>query len=276
MKARHNKKRNTAFLYETLVRELTRSVVSKDNTRSKIVKSILKEHFRSGKILFNELGCFNALSDKSDLDRYTAEKMVFRAKNEYDKLNQEDIFKEQSAVIKKINTELDKDVFNNFVPDYKSYATLAQIFGNNLPVKNRVIMEQKIVETLISSDEEQEEMQPVDDLIVKSFTERFNNEYTELLPEQKELLNRFIISFNESEADFKLYAGKELKRIQEGVRGSLELSAVKEDTEMVESTKKVLEQISEFNVANLGEQQILKILKLQKLVREYETDADNN
>lgn len=45
---------------------------------------------------------------------------------------------------------------------------------------------------------------------------------------------------------------------------------------MVENTKKVLDQISKFNVANLDEQQILKILKLQKLAREYETDANNN
>ena len=145
-----------------------------------------------------------------------------------------------------------------------------------MPVKNRVIMEQKIIETLTSSEEEQEEMQPIDDLVVKSFTERFNEEYTELLPEQKELLNRFIVSFNESEADFKLYAGKELKRIQEGVQASLELPDVKEDEEMIENTKKVLDEISKFNVANLGEQQILKILKLQKLAREYETDANNN
>ncbi len=276
MKVKHNKKRNTAFLYEALVRELTKSVVSNNSTRSKIVKTILKEHFRSGKVLFSELGCFTALTDKSNLDRYTAEKMIFRAKNEYDNLNQQEIFKEQSAVIKKVNTELGKEVFNNFVPDYKSYATLAQIFGTKMPVKNRVIMEQKIVETLTSSEEAQEEMQPVDSLVVKSFTERFNKEYTELLPEQKELLNRFIISFNESEADFKLYAGKELKRIQEGVQASLELPDVREDEEMVENTKKVLDQISKFNVANLDEQQILKILKLQKLAREYETDANNN
>ena len=276
MKVKHNKKRNTAFLYEALVRELTKSVVSNNSTRSKIVKTILKEHFRSGKVLFSELGCFTALTDKSNLDRYTAEKMIFRAKNEYDNLNQQEIFKEQSAVIKKVNTELGKEVFNNFVPDYKSYATLAQIFGTKMPVKNRVIMEQKIVETLTSSEEVQEEMQPVDSLVVKSFTERFNKEYTELLPEQKELLNRFTISFNESEADFKLYAGKELKRIQEGVQASLELPDVREDEEMVENTKKVLDQISKFNVANLDEQQILKILKLQKLAREYETDANNN
>ena len=79
------------------------------------------------------------------------------------------------------------------MPDYKSYATLAQIFGNKLPVKSRVIMEQKIIDTLTTGVEENEQMKPVDSLVVKSFTERFNETYSELLPEQKELLNKFIV-----------------------------------------------------------------------------------
>ena len=276
MKVKHNKKRNTAFLYETLLRELTKAVVEQDKVRSQKVKNILKEHFRSGMVLFSELGCFNALSDKSNLDQYTAEKMVFRAKKEYANLDQQDIFKEQSAVIKKVNSDLGKEVFNNFVPNYKSYATLAQIFGNKVSVKNKVLMEQKVIETLTSAPEEEEKLQPVDSLVVKSFTDRFNNTYGELLPEQKELLTKFITSFDESEADFKIFAGKELTRIQESVQSSLGLGDVRDDEEMVKSTKKVLDQLKEFNVGSLTERQILKILKLQQLVREYESDANND
>jgi hypothetical protein len=276
MKVKHNKKRNTAFLYETLLRELTKAVVEQDKVRSQKVKNILKEHFRSGMVLFSELGCFNALSDKSNLDQYTAEKMVFRAKKEYADLDQQDIFKEQSAVIKKVNSDLGKEVFNNFVPNYKSYATLAQIFGNKVSVKNKVLMEQKVIETLTSAPEEEEKLQPVDSLVVKSFTDRFNNTYGELLPEQKELLTKFITSFDESEADFKIFAGKELTRIQESVQSSLGLGDVRDDEEMVKSTKKVLDQLKEFNVGSLTERQILKILKLQQLVREYESDANND
>ena len=276
MKVKHNKKRNTAFLYEALVRELTKAVVEQDSARSGKIKKILKEHFKSGMVLFSELGCFNALSQKDELDRYNAEKMIFRAKKEYESLNQQDIFKEQSAVIKKINTDLGKEVFNTFVPDYKSYATLAQIFGNKLPVKSRVIMEQKILDTLTSGTPTPEKLQPVDNLVVKSFTERFNDQYSDLLPEQKDLLNRFITSFNENEADFKFYVGKELSRIKSSVEESLEYPEVKEDEEMVRNTKRVIEQVSSFNVANLTEEQILKILKLQKLVREYEQDANND
>ena len=45
---------------------------------------------------------------------------------------------------------------------------------------------------------------------------------------------------------------------------------------MINGTKKVLDQISEFKVHNITEKHILKILKLQELVREYNNDADND
>ena len=276
MKAKHNKKRNTAFLYEALVRELTKSVVEKNTNRSSKIKSILKEHFRSGKILFGELSCFKALSDEETFDHYTAEKMIFRAKKEYESLDQKAIFKEQSTVIKKINSDLGKEVFNNFVPDYKSYATLAQIFGNKLPVKSRVILEQKILETLTTETSTPEKLQPVDNLVVKSFTDNFNKAYSELLPEQRVLLTRYITSFEENEADFKMFIGEELKRIQTCIEESLSLQEVKEDDQMVEGTNKVLSQLSQIKVHQINEQQILKILKLQQLVREYKDDAHNN
>ena len=66
MKVKHNKKRNTAFLYEALVRELTKAVVERNTQRSKAVRTILKEHFRRGTVLFSELGCFSALSGGSE------------------------------------------------------------------------------------------------------------------------------------------------------------------------------------------------------------------
>ena len=45
MKQRHNKKRNTAFLYETLIVELTKSSVRNDTNRKRNVIAILKEFF---------------------------------------------------------------------------------------------------------------------------------------------------------------------------------------------------------------------------------------
>ena len=67
--------------------------------------------------------------------------------------------------------------------------------------------------------------------------------------------------------------GEELKRLRTEVEQSLRLDEVASDSEMVTNTKKVLEQISEFNVSHIGEKEFKKILKLQELVREYHHDA---
>ena len=50
MKLKHNKKRNTAFLYESHVKELTRAVVKKDTERKNVLVSMIREHFSKGTV----------------------------------------------------------------------------------------------------------------------------------------------------------------------------------------------------------------------------------
>ena len=122
--------------------------------------------------------------------------------------------------------------------------------------------------------EEKDSLKPVDSLVIKSFTNRFNNQYDNLLPEQRNLLNKFVLSFGPNEADFKVCVMNELKRIKTEIENSLQLEEVKTDEEMVRNTQKVLEKIQEFNVSSLDKNQVLEILKLQNLVNEYQTDAN--
>ena len=53
---KHNKKRNTAFIYESLVRELTKAIVAQDVTRRNDILDVLKENFVAGSLLMKELG----------------------------------------------------------------------------------------------------------------------------------------------------------------------------------------------------------------------------
>jgi hypothetical protein len=272
MKVKHNKKRNTAFLFEALLRELTKSVVSQQTDRTRGVKKILSEHFHKGQPLSQEVECYSALAENQDLDRPSAEKLIQLAKDSYSKISQGEIFHEQSQVIKKINTTLGKGVYNNFVPNYKSFATIAQIFGEKASLKSRVLMENKLVEGLMSTTEQKEVMEPVDGLVVRTFTERFNQSYSDLLQEQKQLLGKYIVSFGDSAVDFRLYVAEELKRLHEAIAKSLEMDEIKEDEEMINSTNQILKEMEALDVSKLTEEQVLKILKLQQLVEEYQSN----
>ena len=276
MKMKHNKKRNTAFLFEALVVELTRSIVSQDSKTKKVLTNIIKEHFSADQPLAKELECYKALSEEEGLDTYTAEKMIHRARNAYEKLSQSEIFQEQSAVISKINKMVGSQVFNNFVPQYKTFATIAQIFNEKTSLAQKVLMEKQIVRSLSDKTTPEPEMKSIDGLVVTKFVENFNNKYADLLPEQRELLNKYILALGDNKADFQVALMSELTRLHEEVEKSLTIPEVQSDSQMVESTKKVLDQIMSFDVATVAQEQIKKVLKIQKLVREYSSDATEN
>jgi hypothetical protein len=277
MRTKHNKKRNTAFVFEALIREATKAIVSKNSSRKNKVVSILREHFSKGSVLGKELKCYKALLETNELDKYTAEKMIFHAREEHRNIPQGEIFLEQSKLIKIINKDLGPAVFSNFVPNYKSYATVNQIFNGATSVKKRVILEKEILDSL-SSDKQlvESKLKPVDNLVVNTFVNNYNDKYKDLLPEQRDLLNRYIISLGDNYTDFQLYLVEELTRIRNKVQESLSLPEVKDDQEMLSTTKVVLERVDSFDVANISGQELKKVLKLQNLVREYESDASEN
>jgi|TARA_R110000824_G_scaffold137423_3_gene301534 hypothetical protein len=272
MKTKHNKKRNTAFLFESLVRELTKSIVSSNPTQTQKIKDIIKEHFHKGSVLFTELDCFRSLTETCELDMYTAEKLIFHAKSTHQKLNTQKIFTEQSRLIKTINAELTSDIYSNFVPNYRSFATIAQVFNRKTPIKQRVLMEKHILHGMTSPGVSGPQMQPVDGLVLKSFTDNYNQKYETLLPEQKVLLNRFVTLNENTRADFSVYLLGELKRLDALVRESLEMNEVKDDEMMYESTNKVLQKLGKINISAVSEAELVNILKVQGLVREYSND----
>jgi len=270
---KHNKKRNTAFLFESLVKEMTKSMLDGNTSKVSVIKSILKETFAPTKVLSKELDCYRALLETDGLDVYTAEKIIFQAKKKYEQLDQGQVFEEQSQLIKKINSELSPQLYTNFVPNYRSYATISQIFNPKTPLKRKILMEKHLISGLVQDTETPvPHLENVDSLVVKKYTERFNKQYQHLLPEQKELLGKYILAVGENRADFIVYLSEELSRVHASVTNSLSLEEVRTDPEMATNTKRLLEQIESINIPQIEEGSLLKILKLQNLVAEYQTD----
>ena len=165
---KHNKKRNTAFLYETLVRELTSSVVNEDTARNKKIISIMKEFFKRDTPLGLELELYRTLYETVDVDSMTAEKLLLEVKRVYMALNQEEVFDQQSQLIGTINRELGKDTFNTFVPNYKDLATISQIFDNRTTIKKRTLLENNVLNKMTAGATTLTEntMKPIDNIVL--------------------------------------------------------------------------------------------------------------
>ena len=145
MKLKHNKKRNVAFLFECLIQELTKSIVKQDSKTKSAIIDIIKEHFKKESSLRKELDLYRSLYETSGIDPYAAEKIILETKKEYERIDKDQLFEEQTKLINKINKTLSKDVYHNFISNYKNIATIHQIFNSSLPVKTRVLLEHNLV-----------------------------------------------------------------------------------------------------------------------------------
>ena len=277
-KLRHNKKRNTAFLYEVLTRELTKSVIEKKENIRMSILSILKEHFGKNNILSKEFELYNSLLKTKNLKSHVAEKLFFESARKYAQLNKKEIFKEQSIVISKINKNLPSGIFSNFIPNYKDLATLAQIFGDeNLSVKRRVLLEQNIIDNMIETREvANKEMVPIDNIVYKSFVKKFNDSYATLLEEQRTLLTKYTSSFKDGGIEFKTYLNEELGRLKKNIELSLKMEELEKDTDMKEKTLNVLNLLESFKDTEINKKMLQQVLKVQNLVKELKADAINN
>ena len=148
MKFRHNKKRNSAFIYEALIREATVATMKNDTQRKEAAVRLLKKHFKYGTLLRKDLECYRSLYENQNLDRLTCEKILKEVKIQKRLIDPEGLFKQQTALIHDINTELSPTAFNNYVPNYKTLATIAQIFSDRVSPKDQVILENTIASNM--------------------------------------------------------------------------------------------------------------------------------
>ena len=280
MKLKHNKKRNTAFLYESLIVELTKAIVNGNTADRDRILETIRAYFKPDTILWEDLQYYKALSESEDLDIYTAEKLIFEVKKDRGIMDHKRLFVEQSSLINRINKNLSKSVFSNFVPGYRSLATISQIFGADLTTKQRVLLEKELTNLLTTSIGNQaspaKAMVPIDDLSYGVFVQKFNNEYDgSLLNEQKDLLNNYIMSVSDNGRMLRIYLNEELARLKGVLVKAASEQDINQDKNMLQATNNVISIIESFKrEQTISEPMIKKVLKIQDLAKEIQTDGD--
>ena len=277
MKIRHNKKRNTAFVYEALVKEATVAILKNDiEKRDKAIK-IIRKHFKPGSVLRKDLDCYRSLCENQNLDRLTAEKILKEVKLQKRLIDPTGLFKQQTKLVHDVNKEVSPSVFKNFVPSYKSLATIMQIFSDKISPKDQVILENEIVQRMLVESKEAQHTEQIDSLIYKTFAAKFNERYdNNLLKEQKELLNYYVSSFADNGLELKIFMNEEISRLKQQLEKGKNIAELKKDNEMVNKTQKVIERLETFSKEDISDDVLLTVMKTQELVKEMYNDANND
>jgi hypothetical protein len=275
MKVKHNKKRNTAFVFEALVREATVAIIKENHEVKNKALAIIKKHFKPGSVLYKDLQNYQSLYENQNLNKEIAEKILKEAKLASRLLDTEGLFVSQSDLIDDVNKELSPQVFNNFVPNYKSLASIAQMFSQKMSPKNSVILENNIIKNMTLAQDKQEVMQPLDNIVVNSFVKKFNEKYNNnLLEDQKTLLNHYITSFTDNGLGLKTFLNNEISRLKTTLEESLTTEIIQEDEELTLKTNQVIEKLTNFHKTGITEDVVLTVLRTQQLVEEIHTDGN--
>ena len=276
MKIKHNKKRNTAFVYEALVREGTSAILQGDEKRRNTVVSLIKKHFANDSILKKDLECYRSLYEANNLSENNCAKIIKESRLQKRLIDPEGLFLKQSDLIHDVNKELSPQIFNNFVPNYKSLASIYQMFSHDTSPKDSVLLENAVLNHM-QSREQDSKIVEVDDIVINSFVQKFNTKYDQqLLDEQKTVLNLYIKSFVDNSVEFKMYLNEEIKRLKDEVSKAKQSNLINSDPDMLSKTEKIIEKLDSFKNTNIDEHVLSTVLKVQSLVKETVENGNSN
>ena len=266
---KHNKKRNTAFLYESLVKELTKAFVRNLETRRDKILKIIKENFHKNSDLFEDLRLYKSiLENKDKMTKDFTNRFLLETKKDYNHLNRKNVFNAQTKLISQINQQLGADVFRNFIPNYKDIATVGSWFQDNKSdAKSRLIIETKVKSLLVPKKSQQDDMKHIDNLTYKTFVGKFNETYKNSLREnQKNLLTNYITSFSDNGLGLKSFVNEELQSLKKQINEKL--SEVNLNVDRRDKLSQVFIVLENFKKKPLNENMVKKLFYIQDLMEE--------
>ena len=231
MKIKHSKFKNTGLIYELLVKQIAVDTLSKNESSA---VGILKKYFGGNTVIAKELKLYEYILKNNSLSEARAETVVSTITEISRKLNQKALRDLKYKLIAEIKDKYNiEDFFAIQVRDYKPLAALYCLLeaqNNDTLVNPEFLVNNKltILEHLTSSEVSKES---VKDTLIEEYSkydkylrlltykillEKFNSNYKDLLPEQKNILKEFITSVN-SKTRLRTLVNEEVEKIRKEI-----------------------------------------------------------
>ena len=212
-KIKHSKFKNTGFIFELLVRQITSEIMSSNKS---VAEVILKEHFNSKKELSKELKLYQYLINEKYNSEAKAEKFIDTIVEARKRLDEKKLTKEKYNLIKEIKETYNIDEFiKSPISNYKTLASIYKVFevatideqfDPTDVVSSRFTIAESIISSSIQNKDSKiqnavlEEYRKQDEdlraISYKILVESFNSKYKNLTTDQKTLLKEYINNIN--------------------------------------------------------------------------------
>ena len=235
---KHSKYKNTGILFELLVRQATSDLMSNKNP---ISVKIFKKYFTNSE-LSREYDLYNTVLNSPKLNETKAEVLVNTITEQAKKLDRAKLDVEKYNLIKEVKKHYDLDnFFKAKIDAYKIYASVytlieatvskattdtKQIITNKLTLLEHITKESlterkvasKVVEEFMKEDKE------IRVLAYKILVEKFNDKYSGLSTDQRDLLREYINNISDTK-QLRAYLNSKILEVK------VELTSLKEKTQ---------------------------------------------
>jgi hypothetical protein len=224
MNLKHNKIRNTGILFELLVRQITTDTLN--NKESKAV-DILKKHY-NGTQVAKEFKIYKTLANAKNLSEAKANVIINAAVDAYRKLNRTELKTQKYALISDIKENYNiNEFFKAKVENYKTLASIYMLFemdrSNKVDPETEVKYRFAIMEDICASYAKEEKDTIIEEynsydkgtkaLVYKLLIQKFNEKYSDLDDNQKNLLKEYISNISTTEK-LKEYMNGEFVKVR--------------------------------------------------------------
>lgn len=272
-KNKANKGRNIGFIFEALTREVAKASIEGDKVRQDRGMYAIKTFFASDTNIGKVLSLYQTLLETKGVTDEQARRILNEVYKVFaDYVDKNELESEQGEMTDYINANFDKKaLFMNFIPNYKSLATIGQLFSNNLRPNKKIMLEDVLCDSMSTKIEEQagQNLEPMDKLSLSIYINNFNEKFSqELLPEQRTLLGRYITSISDNGTALKVFINDELGRIKGALSESKSDPEIATDAQMLDGINRIEKMCQAYQKRPIDESAVGEIMKLQALIHE--------
>lgn len=279
-KSTHSKIKNAGILFELLSRQVTADILSGKQHSPAI--SIIREAFKAGSLLNEELKLFQLLTENHTKSEIKAHYLVDAVCNKFKRIDKKQLSHEKFNLIKRIKENYDINTFfRTKIDNYKLYASIARTLQTAHELINpaeTVDSRFTIVEHITSQRQKRQPNQNVElefvnldtdtrILAYKSLVEKFNKKYSVLTDLQKELLREYVNAVSDTTKLRTL-----IKHQSKQIKQSLKECASKVDSTVervkIEEVSKLLTKFD--SLKTITESNILQMMLFHELIKEIQ------
>ena len=283
MKVKHSKFRNTGLIFELLVKQVASDTL---NNRDSAAVSIIKKYYSGKTSLAKEYKLYEFITKNKNVSQSRAEAIISTITEVSRKLDQTSLKKQKYELISDIKENYNIDEFFSIqVRDYKALAALYCLLeaqNNSELVNPQTLVDNKttILEHLTEAPQNEEDVKDtlIEDyakydkdlrlLTFKILLEKFNDNYKNLLPEQKRILKEFITSVS-SGARLRTIVNEELTAIAKEVKTLA--SKVEDDVTKIKLDEIAKAIVPVSNKEKITDAHLVNLMQYYDLVNELKT-----